>query len=70
MVAPNNFRWIIGQAWLTVKSLVPAKLDEITASGAKELMIYVSYDIEFEVFIKSYACMAMKHSIYIQHHIL
>ena len=53
-----------------VKSLVPAKLDEITASGAEELMIYVSYDIEFEVFIKSYACMAMIHSIYIQHHIL
>ena len=53
MVAPNNFRWIIGQAWLTVKSLVPAKLDEITASGAKELMIYVSNDIEFELFIKS-----------------
>jgi len=53
MVAPNNFRWIIGQAWLTVKSLVPAKLDKISASDAKELMIYVSNDIEFEVFIKS-----------------
>ena len=53
MVAPNNFRWIISQAWLTVKSLVPAKLDEITASGAKELMIYISNDIELEVFIKS-----------------
>ena len=76
MVAPNNFRWIIGQAWLTVKSLVPAKLDEITASGAKELMIYVSNDIEFELFIKSdqlinmshiiwpYACIAMIYLIY------
>ena len=53
MVAPNNFRWIIGQAWLTVKSLVPPKLDEITASGAKDLIIYVSNDIEFEIFIKS-----------------
>ena len=53
MVAPNNFRWIIGQAWLTVKSLVPAKLWKwkITISGAEELMINVSNDIDFEVFI-------------------
>ena len=53
MVAPNNFRWIIGQAWLTVKSLVPAKIWKlkITASGADELKINVSSDIDFEAFI-------------------